>query len=145
MPYELSFVGLLASLAYISITGIHPGGVIVPSYLVVFLSRPSRLAATLAIALLTLLCYRLASRHLILFGSRRFAFMVLVAAVWTFLGYRIFPALVPASIEFQAIGWVIPGLISNTCERQGIWLTLASLATVTVAAFFLGRALGTII
>jgi poly-gamma-glutamate biosynthesis protein PgsC/CapC len=143
MPYEVPFIGLLASLLFITLTGLYPGGVIVPSYLVLFLNQPARLAATLAVALLTLLCFRLASQWLILFGTRRFVFMVLVAALWSFVASRAFSSAPPIAREFQVIGWIVPGLMSNAFERQGVALTTASIATVTVASYFLGMVLGT--
>ena len=141
MEYEASFLGLLISLLFIGITGIHPGGVIVPNYLVLFVHSPERIAGTLVVALLTLLCFKLASNHLILFGTRRFVFMVLVAGLWTFLWLRFFPSLLPASLEFRVIGWVVPGLIANNFERQGVLVTTASIIIVTVAVYFLAQML----
>jgi poly-gamma-glutamate biosynthesis protein PgsC/CapC len=141
MNYEITFLGLLISLLYIGMTGLYPGGIIVPSYLVLFAEQPARIAGTLMAALLTLLCFKLASQHLILFGRRRFVFMILVGGLWTLLWLRIFPSVFPLSLEFRVIGWVIPGLIANSFERQGVIVTTASLVTVTVAAYLLGRAL----
>jgi len=141
MEYETAFLGLLASLLFIGVTGVHPGGVIVPSYLVLFMHTPGRIAGTLLVSLLTLFCFKLASRHLILFGTRRFVFMILVAGLWTLLWLRFFPALLPGSMEFRVIGWIVPGLIANNFEKQGVLVTAASLATVTVAVFFLSQIL----
>ncbi|UCE08056.1 MAG: poly-gamma-glutamate biosynthesis protein PgsC [bacterium] len=139
MGYEISFVGLLVSLIFISITGYYPGGIIVPSYLILFMDQPARIVGTLIAALLTVLCYKLASQYLILFGKRRFVFMILFGAIWTLLWLQVFPFIFPASLEFRVIGWVIPGLIANHFERQGIIVTTASLVTVTVVVYFLGR------
>jgi poly-gamma-glutamate biosynthesis protein PgsC/CapC len=141
MEYEASFLGLLVSLVFIGFTGIHPGGVIVPSYLVLFVHTPERIAGTLLVSLLTLLCFKLASNRLILFGTRRFVFMILVAGVWTLLWLRFFPALLPGSLEFRVIGWIVPGLIANNLERQGVLVTTASLAAVTIAVYFLSQML----
>ena len=141
MEYETSFLGLLVSLLFIGVTGVYPGGVIVPSYLALFLHSPGRVAGTLVVALLTLGCFKIASNHLILFGTRRFVFMVLVAGMWTFAWLRLFPALLPGSLEFRVIGWVVPGLIANNFERQGILVTTGSLVTVTVAIYFLSQIL----
>ena len=141
MEYETAFLGLLASLLFIGVTGVHPGGVIVPSYLVLFMHTPGRIAGTLLVSLVTLFCFKLASRHLILFGTRRFVFMILVAGLWTLLWLRFFPALLPGSMEFRVIGWIVPGLIANNFEKQGVLVTAASLATVTVAVFFLSQIL----
>ncbi len=141
MEYEAAFLGLLASLLFISVTRIHPGGVIVPSYLVLFMHTPGRIAGTLLVSLLTLLCFKIAARHLILFGTRRFVFMILVAGLWTLLWLRFFPALLPGSLEFRVIGWIVPGLIANNFEKQGVLVTTASIVTVTVAVFFLSQIL----
>ena len=65
--------------------------------------------------------------------------MIFVAACWSFVGLRLSHGLYPESLEFRVIGWIIPGLIANNFERQGIINTIASLIVVTVAAYFLGR------
>lgn len=141
MGFELPFIGLLISLGVIALTGVYPGGIIVPSYLVLFVHEPERIIGTLVAAFLTLLVYLLASRRLILFGRRRFVFLLLVGGLWSILWRTLFPALFPLSVEFTVIGWVIPGLIANHFERQGVLVTLGSLLTATVAIGWLGRIL----
>ncbi len=145
MSYELTFLGLLLSLFYVGVTGLYPGGIIVPGYLVLFLNQPARIVGSLVAALLTLFCFRLASRYMIIFGRRKFVFMVLVGGIWTLLSLRMLPVLFPLSLEFRAIGWVIPGLIANNFEKQGIVVTTASLVTVTVATHLLGRLLAVVL
>jgi gamma-polyglutamate biosynthesis protein CapC len=142
MEYELVFIALLASLLFIGVSGFYPGGIIVPSYLVLFMNQPSRLLGTLLAALFTLFCYKLVSRYVILFGRRMFVFMVLVGALWTFCWLQLFPVFYPASLEFRVIGWVIPGLIANNFEKQGVVSTTAALVTVTVAVSLIGKLLG---
>jgi len=139
MGYEISFIGLLISLVYVGLTGFYPGGIIVPSYLVLFMEQPSRIAGTLVAAFLTLICYTIASKYLILFGKRRFIFMILFGGLWTFVWLTVFPSIFPASVEFRVIGWVIPGLIANNFERQGVLVTTASLVTVTVIVYFIEK------
>lgn len=139
MGLELPFLGLLFSLAFIALTGVYPGGIIVPSYLVLFLGQPQRLVGTLGAALLTWAAYVLVSRWLILFGRRRFVFLILVGGLWTLLWQTALPAFFPASVEFAVIGWVIPGLIANHFERQGVLLTSAALVLVTVLLGWVGR------
>jgi len=138
MGVEITFLGLLIALLFIGLTGYYPGGIIVPAYLVLFMDQPLRIIGTLLAALLTLLCYRVASRYLILFGRRRFVFMILFGGVWTFLWILVFPVIIPVSFEFRVIGWVIPGLIANHFERQGVVITTAALITVTVITYFMG-------
>ncbi len=139
MGPELPFLGLLLSLAFIGFTGIYPGGIIVPSYLVLFLHQPARLAGTLAGALLAWGLYLLASRWLILFGRRRFAFLILAGGIWAMAGQSLLPSLFPGTMEYAVIGWVIPGLIANHFQRQGILVTLSSLVLVTVLLGWVGR------
>jgi poly-gamma-glutamate biosynthesis protein PgsC/CapC len=139
MEYETSFLGLMISLLFAGLTGLYPGGIIVPGYLALYSHYPLRIAGTLIVAILTLLCFKLASRYLILFGTRRFVFMILVAGIWTVLWFRCFPLILPSSIEFRVIGWVVPGLIANSFEKQGIVVTTASMATATVATYFLAQ------
>jgi gamma-polyglutamate biosynthesis protein CapC len=141
VEYETSFLGLLVSLLFIGITGIYPGGVIVPSYLALFIQSPERIAGTVIVSILTLLCFKVASNFLILFGTRRFVFMILIGGVWTLAWLRLFPSLLPASLEFRVIGWIVPGLIANNLEKQGVLVTTASMATVTVAVYFLAQIL----
>jgi len=141
MGFELPFIGLLVSLAVIGVTGVYPGGIIVPSYLVLFIHEPERILGTLGAALLTLGVYLVASRRLILFGRRRFVFLLLVGGLWSVLWRTLLPGLFPVTMEFTVIGWVIPGLIANHFERQGVLVTLGSLLTATVAIGWLGRIL----
>ncbi len=139
MGFEVPFIGLLVSLLFIGLTGVYPGGIIVPSYLVLFLHQPERIAGTIIAAFLTLAVYRLSCRWLILFGRRRFVFLILIGGFWALLWLQLFPYIFPASLEFRVIGWVIPGLIANHLDRQGAVITTASLVTITVAVGWLGR------
>jgi poly-gamma-glutamate biosynthesis protein PgsC/CapC len=139
MTYEFVFIGLLVALLFISITGYYPGGIIVPGYLVLFIDQPLRLTGTIIASLVALLCFKIVSEYTILFGKRRFVFMILCGGVISFLLSVLLPQIFPGSIEFQVIGWVIPGLIANQYERQGILQTLSSLAIVLTALFFIGE------
>jgi poly-gamma-glutamate biosynthesis protein PgsC/CapC len=142
MELEMVFLALVVSLLFAGATGFSPGGLIVPSYLMIFLNQPTRLAGTLIAALLTLLCYRLLSQYVIIFGRRMFVFMVLVGSLWAYVWIQLFPMVHPAALEFRVIGWVVPGLIANNFEKQGILPTTGALVTVTIAAYLVGRLLG---
>jgi gamma-polyglutamate biosynthesis protein CapC len=128
MEFELFFTGLLLSLLFIAVTGYFPGGIIVPGYLVLYADQPLRITGTLAVAVIAFLVYRLASRWLILFGKRRFVFLLLVSALIAFASSYLLPMIFPASIELKMIGWVIPGLIASNFDKQGVSVTIASMA-----------------
>ncbi|MDX9930037.1 MAG: poly-gamma-glutamate biosynthesis protein PgsC [Bacteroidales bacterium] len=136
MGYELLFLGLLLALGFIALTGYYPGGMIVPGYLVLFVNHPYRMAGTLAAALITWALYALASRYLLLFGRRRFVFLILCGAVCSLIVSQIVPSIFPGSIDYRVIGLVIPGLIAGNFERQGIAITTASMAIVIAATWF---------
>lgn len=135
--YSSLFLGLVLALIYTELTGFSPGGLIVPGYFAIYLNQPLRPLTTLLVAFLTLALYRLASNYLILFGRRRFVFMilagVLLAQAWTL----ILPQLFSEPLSLRVIGWVVPGLLASNLERQNILPTLASLILVSVLTFFL--------
>jgi len=144
MAVELTFIGLVFALVFTGITGIYPGGIIVPGYLVLFIDQPGRLAATLVIAVLTAGCYHFASRYVILFGRRRLVFMLLTGGVLVFASRQLLPLFPVTGIEFRVIGWIIPGLIANHIERQGTAATGLAMITVTVLTYMAGLLLRTL-
>ena len=143
--YELSFIALLVSFGFIILLRIYPGGIIVPSYLVLFLDQPERIAGILIASLLTLVSYRTASKFLLIFGTRKFVFLILIGGLWTIFCIQIFPSIFPVSHEFRVIGWIIPGVIVHNYDSQGVIVTTASLITVIVVTYFIGMGLNFII
>lgn len=139
MQYELFFSGLLLSLLFIAVTGYYPGGIIVPGYLVLYSDQPLRITGTILAGLLAFLIYHLASRYLILFGKRRFVFLILISAILSFSFSFLLPMIFPVSLELKMIGWVIPGLIANNFDRQGIVVTFSSMAIVLAVLLFISK------
>jgi len=134
---ETLLIGLVVALLWAEATDVSPGGIIVPGYIALYVDRPLRVAATLAVALLTLAIYRFLARRLILFGRRRFVLTVLVGAVLSQGWLLVLPRLFEASAELRVIGWVVPGILASSLARQKTLPTLASLAaaaTLTYAA-----------
>ncbi|MBE3130852.1 MAG: poly-gamma-glutamate biosynthesis protein PgsC [Acidobacteria bacterium] len=140
MIVETLLIGLVLALLWAEITDISPGGIIVPGYFALYLDRPLRAAATLAVALLTLAIYRFLARHLILFGRRRFVLTVLVGAVLSQAWLLVLPRLFDAPlVELRVIGWIIPGILASSLARQKVLPTLASLAAVATLTFAVVR------
>jgi poly-gamma-glutamate biosynthesis protein PgsC/CapC len=139
MQYELFFLGLLLALLFIAVTGYYPGGIIVPGYLVLYADQPLRITGTLIAGLLAYFIYRLASRYLILFGKRRFVFLILISATLSFSFSFLVPFIFPVSPEMKMIGWVIPGLIANNFDRQGIAATFSSMVIVLAVLVFISK------
>jgi poly-gamma-glutamate biosynthesis protein PgsC/CapC len=137
MHFETVFIGLAIALLYTELTGLYPGGLIVPAFLAVSLDHPVRALTTVAVACLSLLLYRLLARYLILFGKRRFVVMLLLGGLLSQFLALTLPKYLAAPVEFQVIGFIIPGLLANNLERQRFLPTLASLITVTTLTYFL--------
>ena len=132
-------IGVVVALLWVEITGLLPGGIIVPAFLALYLDQPLRAAATIAAALLSLGCYKLLAGRLLLFGRRRFVLLILLGGVFGQLWLIVWPHLGPASLDLRVVGWIIPGLLANNLERQRPWPTLASLAGATVLTYFLAK------
>lgn len=141
MTYETLFIGLIVAVIYVEIMDIYPGGIIVPSYVALYLDQPLRVLATIIAAFLGLYTYRILSRFLILFGKRRFVMLILLGGLWAQLWFILLPHIFSDSVELRAIGWIIPGLLANNLEKQKLVPTLASMFTVSVITYFIVRML----
>jgi poly-gamma-glutamate biosynthesis protein PgsC/CapC len=139
MDFETIFIGIVVALLYAEVTGIYPGGIIVPAFLALFLNQPARVLATILIACLSLLIYKLLARSFILFGRRRFVLLLLLGGLWAQAWFLLVPSLFTGPPELRAVGWIIPGLLANNLEKQKFFPTLASLATVIVLTYFLAN------
>ncbi len=139
--YETFFIGLILAVFYVELMDIYPGGIIVPAYIALYIDQPLRVLATVLIAILSLLTYKLLSRFFILFGRRRFVMLLLLGALWGQLLFLIIPHVFAGAMELRMIGWVIPGLLANNCEKQKLFPTLASLLTVSVLTYFIVKLL----
>jgi poly-gamma-glutamate biosynthesis protein PgsC/CapC len=139
MTYETLLIGILVAVLYTEVMEVYPGGIIVPGYIALYLDDPLRVLTTVAIAFLSLLTYRIFSRHLILYGKRRFVTLILIGSLWVALWQAVTPHFTPDPMGLRVVGWLIPGLLANNLEKQRLVPTLASLVTVAVMTYFLVR------
>ena len=121
-------IGALFSLLLTELTGLSPGGVIVPGYVALYFNAPVRLAATAVDAALALLAVHFLSRGVVLFGRRRYAAFLFAGFLARFLLERILPMLAPEVPVLAAVGWLIPGILAADAHRQGPLRTLGALA-----------------
>ena len=126
-------LGLVLSLIFSETLGLAAGGMVVPGYMALMVHEPLRILGTLACALLTLGLLKLLSRYTLIFGRRRIVVAILIGFVFGALSrdlllirYRNVP------IDMRTIGYVIPGLIANWMERQGVIQTLCVMMTTAV-------------
>ncbi|MCD6181094.1 MAG: poly-gamma-glutamate biosynthesis protein PgsC [Candidatus Cloacimonetes bacterium] len=125
-------LGVLISLFFLETFGAAAGGIVVAGYVAMYLHQPWTIAATLIISLLVFLIVKLLSKVMFMYGRRRMVISVLLGFIlgWAARTYGLFFFL-PADYSVNVIGFIIPGLIANSMERQG---ALKTLSIMTVAA-----------
>ena len=126
MYHEIVVAGVAISLIFAELTGLSPAGLIVPGYIALSMQTPRRVVYTLAVAVAAWGCARLLSRWMILYGRRRFAVLVLIAfAIDTAVSSL---GLLP--YDPGLIGVLVPGIMAQEMEKQGLVKSLLSLAVV---------------
>ena len=119
-------LGVVLSLLFNEIFGAAAGGIVVPGYIALHLHEPLRLGGTLVVSFLAFITIRILSRFIFIYGRRRLVLAILLGFLFGYLSRQLI--LYEAfSIDFkmQAIGFIIPGLIANWLERQGVIKTLS--------------------
>ena len=118
-------IGITVNLLLTEVFGLASAGLVVPGYLALYFSQPSRLAATLLLALVTWALVRFGfARLVVLYGRRRFGVTVLVGFLVNLLVLRVLRVMPVEPLDLRAIGFIIPGLIANQALAQGVWPTL---------------------
>ncbi len=122
-------ISVTLGLLFTEIFGIATGGLIVPGYIAIYITKPWNVAVTLGAAFAAYGMVRALSTVLIVYGRRRTALMILFGY---FLGMLVGYLPGVTRMEFDVIGYIIPGLIALWMDRQGVSQTLASLIIVSV-------------
>lgn len=126
-------LGLVISLLFSETLGLAAGGMVVPGYLALMIHEPLRIAGTVLVALLTYACMKLLSRYLLIYGRRRIVVAVLLGFTFgVFSRDLLLFRYHDAPVDLRTIGFVIPGLIANWMERQGVLSTLCVMTTTAV-------------
>ena len=126
-------LGLFISLIFSETLGVAAGGMVVPGYLALMIHDPMRILGTILVSLITLGSMKLLSRYALVYGRRRIVVAVLLGFIFGALSrdLLVFKAH-GITFEFQTIGYIIPGLIANWMERQGVVATLAVMVTTSI-------------
>jgi len=88
---------------------------------------------TVAAAIVTFLVVRLLGRLMLMYGRRHLVLAILIGFLCGHLTRVIFgrPEL-PEILSFEAIGYIIPGLLAYWMEKQGAARTLAAMVMAAV-------------
>lgn len=133
MIEEAIGLGLVTSLIFSETLGLAAGGMVVPGYLALMIHEPFRIFGTIVAALLTFGTLKLMSRYMLIYGRRRIVVSVLVGFVFGAASRDLLVLkLHDAPLDLSTIGYVIPGLIANWMERQGVVQTLCVMTTTAV-------------
>ncbi|MFA9560409.1 poly-gamma-glutamate biosynthesis protein PgsC [Evansella sp. AB-rgal1] len=134
--YITLVVGVVISLLYAEKAGVLPGGIIVPGYLALIYDQPFFIMSIFFIScLIYLLVVKVISRFTILYGRRKFAAILLTGVVMK-LGFDYFYPIMPFEIyELRGIGVIVPGLIANSFQKQGVLITITSTMVLSGLTF----------
>ena len=117
-------LGIILSLILSEALGVTAGGIIVPGYISLFLHEPIQVLSTFSVAILVWFIIKNLSRVMFLYGKRR---IVLALILGFFFGYlsRVMYIDSETVNSVAVIGNIIPGLIANWMDRQGVVRTLS--------------------
>jgi poly-gamma-glutamate biosynthesis protein PgsC/CapC len=134
-------VSVLAGLAIFRKLGLRSGGFVTAAYLAFVAPELRDLAFAVIIALLTyFIVTRLLATRLLLFGRRKVAMMILVSATLAWSAEVLVVWVTGGAYQpwhgLNAITLMVPALLANDAERQGVERSLwgATLATLAVIA-----------
>lgn len=128
-------IGLVLSLLFTETLGLAAGGMVVPGYVALMIHHPLRIAGTIMVSLLTHLTMKFLSNYMFIYGRRRIVMVILVGFLFGWLSREILVIQTNAmTLELQTIGLIIPGLIANWMEKQGV---IKTISTLVIAAVFI--------
>ena len=124
-------LGIFLSLILSESLGVTAGGIIVPGYIALYLHQPMQVVVTFLVAILVWAIIQGMGNVMFLYGKRR---IVLALILGFFFGYisRNFIYLSQDIGSVAVIGNIIPGLIANWMDRQGIIRTLSVVLLTSV-------------
>ena len=125
-------IGMVLSLLATETLGVTAGGIIVPGYIAMNLESPERLVITFGVSILTFLIIKLLSKFIMVYGKRRLVLALLIGFLLGYLSRS--ENMITAGLgttDFIVIGNIIPGLIANWMDRQGV---LRTISTVLITA-----------
>lgn len=121
-------LGVLISLLFHEVFGAAAGGIVVPGYIAMHLHEPLRLLGTFTVAFVTFLAIKVISHFMFIYGRRRLVLAILLGFIFGYLSRQMIAyEMLSADIRLEAIGFIIPGLIANWFERQGVVKTVATM------------------
>ncbi|MGE5676793.1 MAG: poly-gamma-glutamate biosynthesis protein PgsC [Pseudomonadota bacterium] len=130
---EIVVLGIVASIIFYELTEISPGGIIVPGYIALFLDNPKRILMTVTVSITAYFAVKLLSNFTILYGKRKFALFIIMSFIIRYLLGSFGEAAELAISASLVIGYLVPGIIAQEIDRQGMVKTVSSMLAVALA------------
>ncbi|GAK03239.1 LOW QUALITY PROTEIN: poly-gamma-glutamate synthase subunit PgsC/CapC [Geomicrobium sp. JCM 19037] len=135
--YIALVIGVVLSLIYTERTGIMPAGLIVPGYLALVFDQLLFLVMIFFLSFITyLIVTQVVGRLTILYGRRKFAAMMTVGILVKMIFDYFYPIFPFETVEFRGLG-IVPGLIANAFQRQGVLPTTLSTIVISGITFLI--------
>ncbi len=143
-PVELLLLGaimsVLAGLFVFAKLGLRSGGFVSAAYLALFLVRPFDLLWSAALAVVIwLLVTKLVMPNLLVFGRRKLSTIILVGFVVAWSAEAVASSVTDGAFQpwkgFVLMSLMIPALLANDAQRQGLERTLWGATIATLGVF----------
>ncbi|QQK80913.1 poly-gamma-glutamate biosynthesis protein PgsC [Salicibibacter cibi] len=136
--YIALVIGTILSLIYTERTGVMPAGLIVPGYIALVFDQPIFLVMIFLLSFLTyIITMQVVGRLTVLYGRRKFAAMMTVGILLKMIFDYFYPIFPFETVEFRGLGVIVPGLVANSFQRQGVMPTLISTLVISGITFFI--------
>ena len=124
-------LGIILSLVLSETLGVTAGGIIVPGYLALYLHQPIQVIVTILVAIIVWVIIQFLGKRVFLYGKRRIVLALILGFFFGFLSRNIifFPQ---DGTSLAVIGNIIPGLIANWMDRQGVVRTISVVILTSV-------------
>ena len=130
-------LSVILGFASVEFLGLLSGGIVSAGYLAFYLEQPFRIVSTLALAVLVCLLVKLLQNFMIIYGRRRFMVTILLSIILSTVIEGSFIITSGIAQDLRMIGYIIPGLIANDMEKQGISKTLAMVVIISLIIYLI--------
>ena len=124
-------MGIILSLVLSETLGVTAGGIIVPGYLALYLHQPIQVIVTILVAIIVWVIIQVLGKRVFLYGKRRIVLALILGFFFGFLSRNII-FFMQDGTSLAVIGNIIPGLIANWMDRQGVVRTISVVILTSV-------------
>lgn len=124
-------LGIILSLVLSETLGVTAGGIIVPGYLALYLHQPIQIIVTILVAIIVWVIIQVLGKRVFLYGKRRIVLALILGFFFGFLSRNII-FFAQDGTSLAVIGNIIPGLIANWMDRQGVVRTISVVILTSV-------------